>query len=217
LPAATSNAAFATLERGWAIVLVASFGLVSVTSAFQTPLHVRALGGLGLALALAALVLLLTHARLTAVTAAVARDLAARPKLALPVIYVADGDFRGEIARTYDELVARLPRVGARLFPSLLALESLAALTLAWGVHGRISGARIGQPLGKMRDFQFSDRLVWPLAAGVTCLALPGFAAWRAVGLNLTVFFGTLYVVRGLGALAARIHPSHSGAGQTWK
>lgn len=213
LPDATSSAAFATLERGWAIVLVASFGLVSVASSFRTPLHTRALGGLGLALALAMLVLLGTHARFAAVTATVARDLAARPKVALPLIYVAEGDFRSHISRTYDAMVAQLPRVGARLFPSLLALESLAALALAWGVHGRISGAQIGQPLGRWRDFRFSDRLVWPLAAGLTCLALPGFSMLRLVALNVTVFFGTLYAVRWLGAAAAHIHLSRSGAG----
>jgi len=213
LPDATSSAAFATLERGWAVMLVASFGLVSIASSFHTPLHVRALGGLALALALAVLVLLATHARLVGVTAVLARDLATRPKVALPVIYVADGDFRSHISRTYDAMVAQLPRVGARLFPSLLSLESLAALALAWRLHGRISAAQIGQPLGRWRDFRFSDRLVWPLAAGLMCSVLPGLGALRLVALNVTVLFGALYVVRWLGSVVAHIHLSRSGAG----
>jgi hypothetical protein len=85
--------------------------------------------------------------------------------------------------------------------PALLSLESLAALSLAWGLHHRLSRARIGPPLGSLKSFRFNDQLVWGLVVGVTIVILPSLASLRVVGLNLLVFFGALYALRGLGIL----------------
>jgi hypothetical protein len=95
-----------------------------------------------------------------------------------------------------------LPDAAAGLLPALLALESLAALGLAWGLYQRLSAVKIGPALGPLTEFRFSDQLIWGLAVGLTLCLLPAFVEARGVGFNLLLFFGALYLVRGLGVLA---------------
>jgi hypothetical protein len=90
----------------------------------------------------------------------------------------------------------------ASVWAALLALQSLAALALAWAVYHRLSRARIGPPVSDLRDFRFSDQLVWGLIAGLALLLVP-IGPWNYVGRNLTVFFAALYAIRGLGVLSA--------------
>jgi hypothetical protein len=97
------------------------------------------------------------------------------------------------------ELHRRWSEAAAPLFPALLALESLAACALAWALYHRLSRARLGAPLGALREFTFSDQLVWGLVAGFSLLVLPAFKALAHVGLNLVVFLGALYALRGFG------------------
>ena len=90
----------------------------------------------------------------------------------------------------------------ARVGPAMLALESLAALAMAWALYHRLGRHPLGPALGALRDFRFSDHLVWGVAVGVILLVLPDVPSAAAVGLNLLVFFGALYALRGLGVLA---------------
>jgi len=97
-------------------------------------------------------------------------------------------------------------------FPALLALESLGALALCWGLYHRISRTRLGEQLAPLRDFTFTDHLVWGLIAGIVLFVLPVPDAWRGTGANLLVFFGALYAVRGLAVLAWYLEASRAGA-----
>jgi hypothetical protein len=65
-----------------------------------------------------------------------------------------------------------------------------------------MSTVSIGPPLGKLRDFRFNDQLVWGVAVGASIYLLPAFSEGRNAGLNLLVFFGALYTLRGMGILA---------------
>ncbi len=85
--------------------------------------------------------------------------------------------------------------------PALLALESLLALALGWATYHRLARARIGPPIGALRDLRFNDQWVWGLVVGATILLLPTLAEWRLAGLNLIAFFGALYALRGAGVL----------------
>ena len=96
----------------------------------------------------------------------------------------------------------KMPDFTVSFFPALLALESLAALALAWGLFHRISRTRVGPPLTRLRDFRFGDQLVWGLLVGIVLVVIPSLGALRGLGLNLIAFFGALYVLRGLGVLA---------------
>jgi hypothetical protein len=117
-----------------------------------------------------------------------------------------------DAVQTADSVVASLPGDAVPYFPALLALESLAALALCWGLYHRISRTRLGEQLTALRDFRFSDHLVWGLIAGIMLVVLPVPAAWRGTGLNLLLFFGTLYAIRGLGVLAWYLEAAGAGA-----
>jgi hypothetical protein len=98
--------------------------------------------------------------------------------------------------------LASIPKWSTILMPALLALESLAALALGWALFHRMSSVPLGPPLGKLRDFRFNDHLVWGIAVGASVFLLQAFAEGKNAGLNLLVFFGFLYVMRGLGILS---------------
>jgi hypothetical protein len=99
-------------------------------------------------------------------------------------------------------------RIGAELFPALLALESICALALAWATYHRLSRARLGPPLAPLREFRFNDQLVWGLIVGLAIVFVPSFEdSLRPFGSNLLLFFGALYAVRGLGVLSWFLAP----------
>jgi hypothetical protein len=100
-----------------------------------------------------------------------------------------------------------MPTVGMATLPALLALESFAILALAWSLYHRLARARLGPPLARLREFRFNDQLVWGLILGVTLLVLPALADLRGAGLNLLVFFGALYLLRGFGVLTWFLAP----------
>lgn len=86
----------------------------------------------------------------------------------------------------------------AAVFPSLMALCALAGLAMAWSWYRRITHDPLGGPLGSLPEFRFSDQLVWGMVAGIGLLVVPAGEAGRIAGQNLVLFFGGLYVVRGL-------------------
>jgi hypothetical protein len=96
-------------------------------------------------------------------------------------------------------MVRQMAERSPALFPALLALETLAALGLAWALYHRVGRARIGAPLASLREFRFNDHFIWGLVGGLALLVVPGLGPVRALGANLLVFFGALYGLRGAG------------------
>lgn len=103
------------------------------------------------------------------------------------------------MADLVEQQLMALPVTSRTLFPSLAALEALAALALAWALYHRVGRARVGPPLAAVRDFRFNDHMVWGVVAGLGMTLIPGLAIVRAIGANLLVFFGALYTIRGVG------------------
>ena len=207
---------YGLLERGWVVMLVSLFGLVCITSAGSTPFFPRALAALAATTMLASILVIGTPGALRTLVQAARVELAGRPNAALDwVRQVVDtpspggaagptapvGESAVSVGRTLEGVLRSLPEDAMPVFPALLALESLAALALAWELFHYISRTRVGEPLGALRDFRFSDQLAWGLIVGLTLVVLPTAAPWRLVGLNVVLFFGALYAVRGLGVL----------------
>jgi uncharacterized protein YybS (DUF2232 family) len=111
-----------------------------------------------------------------------------------------------------DNVLSTLPLDAIAFYPALLALESLVALALAWAIYHRISRTRIGQPMGRLADFRFSDQLAWGLIAGALLILLPRPGDWPALGLNLLLFFGALYALRGLAVFVWYLHAMRASA-----
>lgn len=212
-----SRGSYAALQCGWAIVLVASFGLVSAASPWGTRFLARALTALALSVALAGLLALGTRNAIGAVQRSVRLDAADRPNAALEWVqhtastpewrqWTASSREGGAFAtaeQALDEVLSTLPADAITFYPALLGLESLVGLALAWAIYHRISRARIGEPLGRLADFRFSDQLAWGVIAGVLLILLSPTGSRAALGLNLVLFFGALYALRGLGVLVS--------------
>jgi hypothetical protein len=211
-PAGPPGTAYDQMARAWAIVLAASFGLVSLFSA-ATPFFVRALATVGITLAVAFTLALSSPSGVGRFQHAGGEELMRRAAATLNQFHQKwdtpqwkDLTARAPLLQSADDWAADLeremPRQTTPLLPALLALESLAALGLAWSVYHRLSPVKIGPPLGPLTEFRFNDQLIWALAVGLTISMLPAFGEGRNAGFNLLLFFGALYAVRGLGVLA---------------
>ena len=205
---------FDNLSKGWSLVLAGSFGLTCLFGA-RRPFFPRALIALTIALGLALMMSALGPVSGAHMNRAVADELDRRNAQTMTTV----NTFIGEHPKEWNDLVSKAPRIGElpaetekqlstlaelgkSLYPALLSLQALAALAIAWSLYHRLSRARLGPPLGLLRDFRFNDQLVWGLIVGLTFVFLPTLVSVRVVGRNLLVFFGALYALRGLGVLS---------------
>jgi hypothetical protein len=88
----------------------------------------------------------------------------------------------------------------ARFLPALILIQSLAALAASWALYRVVAKHPEGEPLPPLREFRFSDHLIWGVIIALAALVAPGA---RPLAGNLATFFGALYIVRGLGVVAA--------------
>ena len=210
-PAGSPGTPYDQMARGWALLLAASFGLVSLWS-ISTGFFVRALTSVGIAIAIGFIIALASPSGLARFQHAAGEELTQRVTDRIAQIEQARStpawhDFAEKspaIDPLYDDLekvMRATPDHAAELLPALLAIESLVALALGWSLYGALSAVRIGPPLSPLTEFRFNDQLVWGLAVGATLFLLPAFVEGKNAGLNLLLFFGTLYLVRGIGLL----------------
>lgn len=212
VPLPVVAARYALLARGWVLLVTAAFGVASLLTPSQA-FFSRALVALGIASAVGFGVAIASPSGMTTVHDAVQAALTQRTDATISFVdrttsepeWRAMADARpaldSTMARSTREL-RQMPARGASLAPALLALESLAALALAWAVFHRLPVTPIGPGLGELRQFRFNDQLVWGLAVGATIALLPVFADGKMAGVNLLVFFGALYLLRGVGVLS---------------
>ena len=200
---------FASLARGWGVLLAAMFGLLCVLRP-RRPVFDQALVAVALTFVVALAVLLtLPGAIGTDLGRLVETEYASRVGewRAWITSVGAQPAWMQELREPVLAEYARLPERSVTMLPAALALQSLAVLTVAWGLYQRLGRARIGPPIGRLRDFRFNDQLVWGLIVGITLVLVEAFAELRGAGINLLVFFGALYVVRGAGVLAWLLGP----------
>jgi predicted membrane protein DUF2232 len=89
-------------------------------------------------------------------------------------------------------------RTMALLYPALLALASMAGVSLAWVWHRRIARKPLGPAPAGFSAFEFSDQLVWGWVVGLALCLAPLPELWSSVGANLLMVWGVLYAARGL-------------------
>jgi alkylhydroperoxidase family enzyme len=210
-PPRGAGTAYYDLARAWGLVVAGAFGLVCVIGRQRSFLE-RALSAIVVAALLAFLLLLFTGRSPLEVERIVASELQVRNASAAALMQESAklvGERFPQLAKMSTEAVGdrvqlqdMLSRHGAPLFPALLAIEALAACALAWALYHRLSRARIGAALAPLRRFSFSDQLIWALVAGIAMIILPTLAGMGAMGRNLILFVGTLYVLRGFGIYA---------------
>ena len=206
---------FYNLVRGWSLLVAGGFGLVCLFSLVR-PFFPRALTALSLALVITVGMGIKGPLTPPRTAHAMQAEFDRRNAAAMTM-------FRGMITE-HPEIAQRMPEsgpmltefeqrlkesseTGIQLFPSLLLLESLIALALAWTTYHRIARTRLGAPLGPLKDFRFNDQLVWGLIAGLAIVFLPALDFIQGAGRNLLVFFGALYAIRGFGVLSWFLAP----------
>lgn len=221
--APSAPAGFYNLVRGWSLLLAGSFGLVCLFG-MRRPLFARALLALCTTLVLATVMSLIGPVTLSGASKTIADEFGRRNSETMATVT----GFIQSHPKEWSDLSARMPRlaelpaettkeldalskVGLSVFPALLALQSLAALALAWATYHRLARVRLGAPLRPLREFRFNDQLVWGLIVGLTIVLLPTLSSLRGVGKNLLVFFGALYAVRGFGVLSWFMAPGSLG------
>jgi hypothetical protein len=94
----------------------------------------------------------------------------------------------------------RMAEIQWRFFPAMLGLQSLAALGLVSWWAARLRGTPADPlQLRPLKEFRFSDQLVWVLIAGLVLVLLPLGAVATRAGLNALLFMAGLYALRGVG------------------
>ncbi len=215
--------AFYNLVRGWSLLLAGAFGLVCLFN-LRRPVFTRALLALGITLVLAMVMSLLGPVTIAHASKTVADEFARRNTETMSTLSNVISSHPAEWKQLTDRVpqLAQMPAEtskeldvlsdwGHQVFPALLALESLAALALAWSAYHRLSRTRLGPPLHPLREFRFNDQLVWGLIVGLTIMLLPTLSSLTGVGKNLLVFFGALYALRGFGVLSWFMSPGRLG------
>ncbi|HET7563514.1 MAG TPA: hypothetical protein VFJ96_00870 [Gemmatimonadaceae bacterium] len=218
-PAAPGAAAYRDLASGWGLILAASFGVVCLAGTDRRPFLHRALSAIGIAILMSLLLLAVSHDGAHHAQSVFAEQFAVRNQrwaasvqsymqqlgVQAPAPGANGGGVTSEYLQwlsTYAQRLNAYSAIMVTVYPAMLALESLMALALGWGLYHRLSRARLGPPLASLKVFTFNDQLIWGLVVGLTFVLLPSFASVAVVGRNLLLFFGALYALRGLGILA---------------
>ena len=207
----TAVTSFGLLARGWAAILAAAFGTVLLLPVGERFLE-KALLALSAAFVFGAVLVLIAPGGAAGAYEIFAGEIGRRAALSTQQwqemtstvewgTFIQQNPDAGTLATEVDRQLAELPVTGRQLALALLALQSLAAMALGWSVYHRVGRARLGPPLSRLRDLRFSDALVWGVVGGLVLVAVPVFGAARTFGLNLLVFFGALYAMRGMGVL----------------
>lgn len=178
-------------ERAWALLVAGGFVVGTVLlrgrSAFA-----RAIAALGVAYGAVTVFALARPAALAEIDWWIGSQLTGAAHTAYEWLGAAAMD---GIETTLREVV----RVQVILYPALLGLASLAALAVAWYMVTRLRGTAAA--LAPLREFRFSDQLVWVLIAGIALFLMPIGEAAARLGENAIAFMGGLYLLRGLAVL----------------
>jgi hypothetical protein len=214
-PPATGTAAFDEATRAWALAAGCGFGFAHLVAAGRRFLS-RALVAVGVATLVAGASLALrgvspgqaqqlaAGAIGTRVGGAIARWRDHQRDPVWQRFAQAQPALADRAATAAARLEAAVP-AAARLAPALLATETLLILAVAWAAFHRLSRTRLGAPLAPLARLRFNDQLVWGVIVGGVLTLLPTFVEWRLFGLNLLLFFGGLYALRGVGVLAGTL------------
>ncbi len=186
------------VPRAWSLIAGGTF--VAVTAARgHTGLVGRTLGAVGLALMAVLAIGAIRPGVLQAVDWWMAAEIRQAALAAGDILQQFRGNTDPDLSRQLDAAVQKWVDLQQDVYPAMLSLATLAGLGLSWFGLERLSGS-VRSP-GPVRDFRFSDQLIWLLIGGLMLLVLPlGGFAFR-LGENATLFMGGLYLLRGTAIL----------------
>lgn len=178
--------------RGWTLVLTGWFLVMSVVLQKDRFLP-RALPALVGAVLTTAVFFALNPGSFAALDTAIRTALETDVDTVIGMVSRLGGSDRSGLATALRQPI----EIEMLLYPAILAISSVAGLGVAWWAHRRVT-APGRRALGRLREFDFSDAVVWVLIAGLLLLVLPLDEVARRIGSNLLAFSGGLYALRGL-------------------
>jgi hypothetical protein len=186
------------VPRAWSLIAGGAF--VAVTAARgRAGLVGRTLGAVGLALMVVLAIGAIRPGVLQAVDWWMAAEIRQASLAAGDILQQFRGNTDPGLGRQLDAAVQKWVDLQQDVYPAMLSLATLAGLGLSWFGLERLSGS-VRSP-GPVRNFRFSDQLIWLLIGGLMLLVLPlGGFAFR-LGENATLFMGGLYLLRGTAIL----------------
>ena len=197
---------FERLAHAWVVLLTGSLVIVFALGRTRrfVPVGLAAVAGAAVA---AALLLLLTGRSWGEVVWLAERHFGAILRqmigAAAALAATTNGAAAAATIGTLDAYAAGFVRIVSHLFAGLVLLQSLAAIALAWALYHRIAREPRGEPLGPLAAFRFNDHLIWGVTGSLLVLVFPHLGWLNALGGNLLVFFGGLYVLRGVAVFSA--------------
>ncbi len=186
--------------RGWALILSAWF-ILAIVLLRTTSVLARSLAALSGSVLTVTLVFVGNRGGWYALDSAVSGQL--RTAAADVVSFWGTRMQGKQWAEGLTSSIYRFTEFQTTAFPALLAIASVSGLALAWWLWRRLA-VQERRPLGLLRDFRFTDELIWLVVVGAVLIVAPldGAVADRA-GTNLLTFMAALYAVRGLAVMIA--------------
>lgn len=210
--------AFADLILGWAVLLAVTYGGSLAVGPGGTRFLPRALVALAGAMVLGALLIAVVPGGWSGAVALVGEEVGRRAVTVTREWQAVTStpewlELVGQVPawegsqQMVEAQLAAAPGPARQLFLAILALQSVVAMAVAWAIYHRVATVRLGPPLAGLREVRYPDALVWGMVVGLALLALPGSGPLRTAGLDLTLFFGALYVLRGVGVMVWFLRP----------
>jgi hypothetical protein len=185
--------------RGWALILSAWF-VIAVLFLPRASVTSRSLAAVGASTATVALLFLIDRSGWRQLDWAISGQLRTGS-----AEVAAFWQSRMQDKPWVDDLtsaVYRFTDFQANTYPAMIAIASLAGLTLAWWFWRRLASPE-RNPLGALRDFRFHNELIWLVIVGAALLVLPLEGVADRTGANLLVFMAALYALRGFAVMIA--------------
>ena len=101
-----------------------------------------------------------------------------------------------------ETVLGQSARFEADNYAAMTGLKLLAGLALATALYHRFARHPRGAPLGRFRDFRFSEHLGWAAAIPLVIILLPDLIRAKVAASNLLLLVGALYALRGLAVAA---------------
>src|SRR5438874_479115 len=107
-----------------------------------------------------------------------------------------------EMINNLEAVLGQSARFEADNYAAMTGLKLLAGLALATALYHRFARHPRGAPLGRFRDFRFSEHLGWAAAIPLVIILLPDLIRAKVAASNLLLLVGALYALRGLAVAA---------------